>query len=70
VSASGVRGVWARHGIETRLKRLLRLEQTAQDDTIVLILHDILIDGQASYRVHGWNGWLKAYSPPRVSVVS
>jgi hypothetical protein len=26
VSASGVRGVWVRHGLETRLKRLLRLE--------------------------------------------
>jgi ABC-type polysaccharide/polyol phosphate transport system ATPase subunit len=36
VSASGGRGVWLRHGLETRLKRLLRLEQTAQDDTIVL----------------------------------
>lgn len=36
VSASGVRGVWLRHDLETRTKRLLRLEQTAQDDTIVL----------------------------------
>lgn len=36
VSASGVRGVWLRQDLETRTKRLLRLEQTAQDDTIVL----------------------------------
>jgi hypothetical protein len=36
VSASGVRGVWVCHGLETRLKRLLGLKQTAQDDTIVL----------------------------------
>lgn len=36
VSPSGVRGVWMRHGIETRYKRLMRLEQHAQGDTIVL----------------------------------
>jgi transposase InsO family protein len=36
VSASGVRGVWLRHDLETRTKRLLRLERTAQDDTVVL----------------------------------
>jgi transposase InsO family protein len=36
VSASGVRRVWLRHNLETRTKRLLRLEQTAQDDTVVL----------------------------------
>lgn len=36
VSSSGVRGVWLRHGIETRYKRLMRLEQHAQGDTIVL----------------------------------
>ena len=36
VSPTGVRGVWLRHGIETRYKRLMRLEQHAQGDTIVL----------------------------------
>jgi transposase InsO family protein len=37
VSPSGVRGVWLRHDLETRLKRLLRLEQAvAQDTTLVL----------------------------------
>ncbi len=36
VSASGVRGVWLRHEIETRTKRLLRLEQAAQETTFVL----------------------------------
>src|SRR5262245_1812396 len=36
VGPTGVRGVWARHGIETRYKRLMRLEQHAQGDTIVL----------------------------------
>jgi transposase InsO family protein len=36
VGPSGVRGVWSRHGIETRYKRLMRLEQHAQGDTIVL----------------------------------
>jgi transposase InsO family protein len=36
VSPSGVRGVWLRHDLETRLKRLLRLEQHAQDQTLVL----------------------------------
>src|SRR5262245_61716330 len=36
VSSGGVRGVWMRHGIETRLKRLLRLEQHAQDQTFVV----------------------------------
>src|SRR5215510_3444297 len=37
VSPSGVRGVWVRHDLETRLKRLLRLEQAvAQDTTLVL----------------------------------
>jgi transposase InsO family protein len=37
VSPSGVRGVWLRHDLETRVKRLLRLEQAvAQDSTLVL----------------------------------
>jgi len=37
VIPSGVRGVWLRHDLETRLKRLLRLEQAvAQDTTLVL----------------------------------
>ena len=36
VGPSGVRGVWLRHGIETRYKRLMRLEQHAQGDTVVL----------------------------------
>ena len=36
VGVSGVRGVWARNDLETRLKRLLRLEQAAQDSTLVL----------------------------------
>lgn len=36
VSPSGTRGVWPRHGLETRTKRLLRLEREAQKDTIVL----------------------------------
>lgn len=36
ISASGVRAVWVRHGLETRHKRLLRLERHAQQDTFVL----------------------------------
>lgn len=36
VSPGGVRGVWLRRGIETRYKRLMRLEQHAQGDTLVL----------------------------------
>ena len=36
VGVSGVRGVWARHDLETRLKRLLRLEQAAQESTRIL----------------------------------
>jgi transposase InsO family protein len=36
VSSSGVRGVWLRHELETRTKRLLRLERTASDTTFVL----------------------------------
>jgi len=36
VSPSGVRGVWLRHDLETRYKRLMRLEIHAQDETVVL----------------------------------
>jgi transposase InsO family protein len=36
VSPSGVRGVWMRHQLETRHKRLLRLEREAQGTTFVL----------------------------------
>jgi len=36
VSASGVRGVWLRHDLETRFKRLLHLEQSASAITFVL----------------------------------
>jgi len=36
VSPSGVRGVWVRHDLVTRHKRLLRLERSAQDTTYVL----------------------------------
>jgi len=36
VGPSGVRGVWLRHDLETRHKRLLRLEKTAQDSTYIL----------------------------------
>jgi transposase InsO family protein len=36
VSAGGVRGVWLRHDIETRHKRLLRLERHAREKTFVL----------------------------------
>jgi transposase InsO family protein len=37
VGPSGVRGVWLRHGLETRYKRLMRLEQQAQADTTYLL---------------------------------
>ncbi len=36
VGSSGVRGVWLRHGIETRHKRLLRLEAASRDNVIQL----------------------------------
>ena len=43
VSSSGVRGVWLRHDLETRMKRLLRLEKTAQDTTYVLSTEQIAL---------------------------
>jgi transposase InsO family protein len=36
VSPSGVRGVWLRNDLETRFKRLLRLERSCSDTTFVL----------------------------------
>jgi len=36
ISAGGVRGVWLRHDLETRHKRLLRLEREAQQGDLVL----------------------------------
>jgi transposase InsO family protein len=36
VSSSGVRGVWLRHNLETRIKRLLRLEASSRENTLVL----------------------------------
>jgi transposase InsO family protein len=36
VSPTGVRSIWLRHGLETRHRRLLRLEQHVQQDTYVL----------------------------------
>jgi transposase InsO family protein len=36
VGPSGVRGVWSRNTIESRYKRLMRLEQQAQGDTLLL----------------------------------
>lgn len=36
VGPSGVRGVWSRHNLETRHRRLLRLEKVTQEETIVL----------------------------------
>lgn len=41
VSPSGVRGVWLRHDLETRHKRLLRLERLASDSTILLSAEQI-----------------------------
>jgi transposase InsO family protein len=36
VGPSGVRGVWQRHNLETRHRRLLKLERVSQEETIVL----------------------------------
>jgi transposase InsO family protein len=41
VSPGGVRNVWLRHELETRHKRLLRLETVAQGETIVLTEHQM-----------------------------
>jgi len=41
VSPSGVRGVWLRHDLETRYKRLLRLEAEAREQTHVLTQEQI-----------------------------
>jgi transposase InsO family protein len=43
VSPTGVRGVWLRHDLETRTKRLLRLEREAQQDTFVLTEQQIAL---------------------------
>jgi transposase InsO family protein len=40
VSPTGVRSVWLRHGLETRHKRLLRLEQHTQADTTYVLSHE------------------------------
>jgi transposase InsO family protein len=40
VSPSGVRGVWLRHDLETRLKRLLRLEQAVAQDTPLVLAEE------------------------------
>jgi hypothetical protein len=37
VGPSGARGVWQRHSLETRYKRLMRLEQQASGDTVSAI---------------------------------
>lgn len=36
VSSGGVRGVWSRHGLTTKLERLLRLEETARTQRLKL----------------------------------
>jgi transposase InsO family protein len=48
VSASGVRGVWMRHDLETRHKRLLRLEQTVRESQLELTAEQIRLLEQYS----------------------
>jgi len=43
VSPGGVRNVWLRHEVETRHRRLLRLEAAAQDQTFVLSPEQVLL---------------------------
>jgi transposase InsO family protein len=41
VSSGGVRGVWSRHGLLTKHERLLRLEKTIQEKTMVLTAEQV-----------------------------
>lgn len=43
ISPGGVRNVWLRHELETRYKRLLRLEAAAQEQTFVLSPEQVLL---------------------------
>jgi hypothetical protein len=43
VGPSGVRSTWLRHDLETRHKRLMRLENTSQDTTYILSEQQIQI---------------------------
>jgi transposase InsO family protein len=43
VSSGGVRGVWLRHDLETRYKRLMRLESAAREETFVLSADQIVL---------------------------
>lgn len=40
VSPSGVRGVWLRNDLETRYKRLMRLEQESRDNTTFILTEE------------------------------
>ena len=53
VSASGVRGVWLRHDLETRTRRLLRLEQKAQQ-TGHFLRHAILPESYSATLRRWW----------------
>jgi len=49
VGPSGVRGVWLRHDLETRHKRLLRLETVARDTAMVLTEQQVqLLEGYSA----------------------